>query len=539
MRVVDVFVFAALASTGHAHQAPVLKDISKISRYWGHLTPYRDHPDGRFGVEYAGLPDGCQIENVQTLQRHADRFSTSWIGDGDKNRNFGRKVSGYRSTKSNNSSFTGPLEFLNSWDTIDSTTGLLTGIGATSMFTAGVQFWNRYGRTLFNATAAQLAYDPNFPNGTARPPIVLRTTEQSRMHNSQINWALGFFGSTAQKVPNPLFVNISKPFEVVLISEELKGQTQNNTLASYVSCPNLYKQNIGAIGETFVPKYIPIYLASALERLRIFAPADFSLTIDDIYTMQSLCAYENAYIGDSDFCHFFTEDEWAGYENSLDIAYYYDSAFGNPTGRAQGIGYVQELLARLNHSLITTSSSSINSTLNNNTATFPIDQTFYADFSHDNILIAALTALSIDYFHDPPSFTQFPPNPDRKFILSQITPFGARLITETIGCSSPNPVPRKTPRVHYSPTQYGYNASDASYKFIRMRLNNAILPLSTIRGGACGNDETGRIDGMCALEDFIRSQENTTALANYQHVCFADYSIENPPSGKDWDGTIF
>ncbi|KAI0999785.1 hypothetical protein K3495_g8409, partial [Podosphaera aphanis] len=172
-------------------------------------------------------------------------------------------------------------------------------------------------------------------------------------------------------------------------------------------------------------------------------------------------------------------------------------------------------------------------------ATFPTDQPFFADFTHDIMITGTLAALSIDYFRDTPSLTQFPPNADRKFRISKIAPFGARLVTETIGCSSANPSPRKNARIQYSPSQYGYNASTASHKFIRMRLNNGIIPLSTIRGGACGNSETGRVDGMCALEDFIRSQENATVLANFQYVCNGNYTIPNRFSGKDWDGTIF
>lgn len=218
---------------------------------------------------------------------------------------------------------------------------------------------------------------------------------------------------------------------------------------------------------------------------------------------------------------------------------YFDYGYGNPTGRAQGIGYVQEMLARLNRTLITSSSSSVNSTIDNNTDTFPTNQPFYADFSHDDIIISALAALSVDYFRDPPSLTQFPPNPNRHFILSQLTPFGARLITETIACASPDPAPVKDFRLAYTPEQYGYNPSDAIHKFIRMRLNNGIVPLNSIRGGACGTSTSGRIDGMCALEDFIKSQENSTALANYQYACFGNYTVTNATSGKDFDGTIF
>ncbi len=40
--------------------------------------------------------------------------------------------------------------------------------------------------------------------------------------------------------------------------------------------------------------------------------------------MQSLCAYETGYLGESQFCNLFSLDEWAGFENTLDIEYYYD-----------------------------------------------------------------------------------------------------------------------------------------------------------------------------------------------------------------------
>ena len=44
--------------------------------------------------------------------------------------------------------------------------------------------------------------------------------------------------------------------------------------------------------------------------------------------MQSICAYENAFIGMSDFCGLFTLEEWKGFEYTLDIEYYYDYSFG-------------------------------------------------------------------------------------------------------------------------------------------------------------------------------------------------------------------
>lgn len=57
-------------------------------------------------------------------------------------------------------------------------------------------------------------------------------------------------------------------------------------------------------------------------------------------------------------------------------------------GRAQGIGYVQELVARLQNQYIYTSNTSVNYTLDNNPKTFPLGQKFYMDMSHDDILIS-------------------------------------------------------------------------------------------------------------------------------------------------------
>lgn len=40
------------------------------------------------------------------------------------------------------------------------------------------------------------------------------------------------------------------------------------------------------------------------------------LNIEDVYTMQQLCAYETVAIGYSKFCEAFTEDEWDGFDYS-------------------------------------------------------------------------------------------------------------------------------------------------------------------------------------------------------------------------------
>ncbi|KND91048.1 3-phytase A [Tolypocladium ophioglossoides CBS 100239] len=524
-----------LGFSGVSAAVRVVTDIPSIYRSWGELSVYADNAEDAFGVHFAGLPDGCQIESVSTLQRHGQRFPDSV--DGAVTGGFAEKVSNLTKTKKGDScnGFTGPLKFLNSFNYIMNSNGLLTGQGSATEFAAGAAFWNRYGRTLYNASVAQLKYDASFVNGTARPAVTLRTTGQSRIENSQINWALGFFGPSFNTTPDPSLTGWTSPFKVVIIPE---GGTENNTLASYDSCFNDNSDANSDIAAQHQDAYKKNYLRAAVHRLQAHAPSGFTFTYQDAYAMQMTCAYEYAFIGMSDFCGLFTADEWAGFENVLDIQSYYLYSFGNPTGRAQGIGYVQELIARLTHNYIKSSDSSVNSTLDDNPSSFPLGQQIYADFSHDDIIISALTAMSIDYLKDAPTLTKFPPSPDRHFILSHLTPFGANLVTETIGCSSADPVSVSDHRVQYSPTQYGYDASNATHKFVRMRLNNGILPLNTIRGGMCGDATSGRLDGLCEMGAFLKGQEDSYKLSNYDYACFGNYTIANSTKGIDYDGTI-
>ncbi|KAK5124996.1 hypothetical protein LTR85_001186 [Meristemomyces frigidus] len=536
--------FCLVALAGQALAAPsltwkrqstnstLLTDLSVISQYWGQLAPYRDNDDSYFGVDDVGLPDGCQIEQVHSLQRHAQRFPTSYFDDGVNDENFAAKVYNFTSTASSNASFSGPLTFLNTYR-YQMLESYLTGPGAVTEFTSGQTFWNRYGRTLFNATPGQLQYNATYDNLTARPKPVLRTTSQSRIENSQISWALGFFGPSFYVTPQPgleSFTNGSL-FDVVIIPE---GGTENNTLAAYDSCfeDDLQSAYLGDLDLLF--QYVPLYIGAATARMQQYAPAGFTFNDNDTYAMQSICAYENAYIGMSDFCNLFTEDEWMAFEQTLDIEYYYDYSFGSPTGRAQGLGYQQELLARLTNQYITSSNSSVNTSITDNAQDFPLGRPFYADFSHDDIIISVLTSMSMDYFREHPNLQQYPPDPERHFQLSHLTPFGGRLITEVVGCSSPTPTAVHNHRTYYYPTQYGYDPLNASNKFIRMRLNNGILPLNTIRGGYC----EGRTDGLCAMDDFLASQWEAEKLANYQFSCFANYTIVDPTNGADYDGAV-
>ncbi len=385
-------------------------------------------------------------------------------------------------------------------------------------FAAGATFWSRYGRLLYNAQPGQNTY-----NATGQTPPVLRCNSLARIYDSARKWADGFFG----------FYNQTSDY-TLLVLPIVSGQ--NNTLASYISCPNENNNSFGLFDSANALYYpISYYLQNATARLSAYFPSYLTMTVQDAFSMQSLCAYEYTALGSSDFCSLFTLNEWQGFQYTYDLYLYDGASFGQSAGRALGVGYLQELLARLKNQYITTSDSSVNSTLDSSPNTFPLNQPFYLDMTHDTMMVATLTAMSLDYFHQNLSLTSFPPPADRHFQSSYMVPYAARLITEKIGCVASNPTSTNVARTQYTSTQYGYSPTAANYKFVRMRLNNGILPLNTIRGGLCA--AAGRTDGLCPLASFIASQANISAQSNFAKICYGKYTFNS--SAFSGDGNYF
>ena len=60
--------------------------------------------------------------------------------------------------------------------------------------------------------------------------------------------------------------------------------------------------------------------------------------------------------------------------------------YGDPLGPVQGVGYVNELLARL------TGTPVADHTTHNATLPFPLDRALYADFTHEMLAACATTS---------------------------------------------------------------------------------------------------------------------------------------------------
>ncbi|KAK4689038.1 hypothetical protein P7C73_g1071, partial [Tremellales sp. Uapishka_1] len=472
----------------------LVSDVAEINQYWGQLAQYKDLAANEFGVKNVGLPDGCAVEQAHVLHRHGAREATGAGEDGANNAAFAAKVA---AAIANGTTTSGPLAFLANYTYSLSSSGLLLSEGRAELATSGADFWKTYGRLLYDAVPGQTGYNSSFVNGTSRPLPVLRTTSESRILQSAQMWAEGFFG-----------FNSSSLYDLIVIDEDNLGS--NNTLAPYVGCTNGDTELVGYLGDNSVFAWTDIYLQSATERLSAYFDSSFQLTTNDTYA-------EYSALGSSDFCSLFTLDEWKGFEHSIDIVYYYDGAWPNPIARASGLGYLEELLARLDKTYIKTSDSTVNSTLDSSPSTFPLDQAFYLDMTHDTTIINLFTAMNLEYFQEDVPLKALSAK-GHHYIESKIAPFGGKLITEVIGCTSSAPAERRNASTVYSKTANGYTQSSASHKFIRMRLNNGILPLDTIAGGFCN----GRSDGLCDVKDFMASQVNASALANFDYSCFAD-----------------
>ena len=338
-------------------------------------------------------------------------------------------------------------------------------------------------------------YGHLYPNDGNK--IITRSTTQDRMTQSAEYFLAGFFG-----------LRWTDNATLVLAIEEGDFGVWNNTLAGYYNCANSggYTNEGGSNATT---QWYEIYLANATKRLHPLAGNLFNWTAEDSYNAQSLCAYETVALGYSSFCGLFTYEEWEGYEYSVDINFAGNNMFQSPTGRAVGIGYVEEIMARLEHHLIKKPTAQINTTLDSNPKTFPLHQALNFDFSHDTNIAGILTAFGFTQFADVLPATKLQAN--RDLIVSHMEPFGARLDMEVIKTPQPLSGDRS------NGCQY-LNGGETMY--IHFILNQRTLPLG-VSFPECGN----RDDGWCELQTFLDVQSTKLAEAEYDYSCNGNWPV--------------
>lgn len=161
--------------------------------------------------------------------------------------------------------------------------------------------------------------------------------------------------------------------------------------------------------------------------------------------------------------------------------------YGNALGPIQGVGYVNELIARLTNTPVS------DRTQHNYTLEFPLDRSIYADFTHENLMIAVYSAMGLFNVSKHLDPKKLPRDENREWLASHMVPFSARMVVERLSCSA----------------EYAQDQSDSlsgSETFVRIFVNDELQPL-----GFCHHHHDllsywERKHGLCTLDNFVASQ---------------------------------
>lgn len=415
-----------------------------LSHNWGQYSPFYKVPSDLPGV----VPTQCEVTLVQLLSRHGARFPTT-----DKSAQYNATVSKIKSSATH---LTGSYQFLTNY-TYELGAEDLTPLGQQELINSGVDFFSRYERLAEHSTP------------------FLRAGDQDRVVESARKWSEGFHKA---KVASGKNSDKDYPYHILEISE---ADGMNNTL-SHGLCHAFEANRTGPLaqmefGKTFLPgivarlkKELSTDDIDELDALSLMDMCPFTVVAETSFSSDTTMYKKDP--SANPFCALFSVHEWEAYDYLQSIGKYYAFGPGSSLGPTQGVGFVNELIARLTSSPVE-DHTSVNRTLDMDPAFFPLDRQMYADFSHDNDMTAIFSALGM--FEDVPTLAQ-----DRimsieetaGFAASRVVPFGGRIAVERLSCDH------------------------SSKEMVRVILNGRVWPMRL-----CAIDDRG----MCSLQDFVQS----------------------------------
>ncbi|KAF1851927.1 phosphoglycerate mutase-like protein [Cucurbitaria berberidis CBS 394.84] len=330
------------------------------------------------------VPEGCEIEQVHMMSRHAERYPTRRAGD------IGQRAVVER-MKQSGKTFTGNLAFFNRWQlfwTDDSSLEQLTSTGPFSgtlgSFTTGVRLRTRYKHLQPDRTTTFWASDSN------------RVIETAKY------FALGFFGIDYQDSNTAALEVISEHFSLGA-----------DTLTPGRTClANKRDEDEGQRkGYRLMGEYRATYLSAIRERLLEQTTMDFN--DQEIYAMQEMCGFETTVRGRSDWCDVFTQDEFLSFEYARDLLHYYRAGPGQKYAASMGWLWLNATTNLLLEG--------------------PGAGPLFFSFVHDGDIAPMITALDVinDVEHLP--INHIPHS--RKWRKSQVSPMGGRVIFELLNCN--------------------------------------------------------------------------------------------------------
>lgn len=332
------------------------------------------------------------------------------------------------------------------------------------MYDSGVKFYNRY------ESLARL----NVP--------FIRSSSSARVVASSEQFIAGF--QATKKIDKHASLTQVAPVINVILEET---SAFNNSLDPD-TCTNFENSEVGDDAQaTFANIFVPAILKRVQENL-----PGVTLNINEVTYLMDLCSFDTvAKTTDasqlSPFCNLFTHKEWVQYNYYQSLGKYYGYGGGNPLGPAQGIGFTNELIARLTHSPVNDHTST-NTTLDSGPSTFPLNATLYADFSHDNGLTPIFFAMGLYNGTKPLSQKNVESIEETDgYSAAWSVPFSARAYVEMMTCKG-----SKEP-------------------LVRVLVNDRVAPLH-----GCHVDHLGRCtrEGFVAALEFARDGGNWGSCFN-------------------------
>jgi hypothetical protein len=242
----------------------------------------------------------------------------------------------------------------------------LTTFGQQQMMYSGVKFYQQY---------QKLAETHD---------LFVRASGQDRVVESGINFTQGYYQAcTSDKAAHACG---KLPYPIIQISED---SGSNNTL-SHDICDNFESGPDSVLASDAQQIWMDVFTPSITSRLN-FNLEGANLTDIETIFMMDLCPFNTiaSTTGKlSQFCNLFTEQEWHQYDYFQSLGKYYGYGNGNPLGPTQGVGFTNELIARMTGQPVQDHTST-NHTLDDSNATFPLGpgHVLFADFSHDKYVL--------------------------------------------------------------------------------------------------------------------------------------------------------
>ncbi|KAK1561395.1 histidine acid phosphatase [Colletotrichum navitas] len=423
--------------SGQALDPKIRRGTETKSHFWGTLTPFFSVPSE---ID-AAIPAGCQITFVQVLSRHGSRNPKA-----TKMRKFKALIERIRTKVSH---YGDGLEVLKTYK-LPQDVDQLTPFGKKESIDSGRSFYARY---------QDLATD-NDP--------FIRSISEDRVVQTASLWKQGFYrsktGDSSRKLDN------RSPGRIHIMPIR-KGF--NNTLHHGVC--TAFERDFDDLTEEAQAQWRIKYTRPITARLNKMLPGAH-LTAADTVLLMLLCPTNTVVNGiESEVCKLFTKEEFKNYEYSETLGKYYAWSLGNSLGPTQGVGFTNELIARLTQQPVVDHTST-NSTLTGDPATFPLNKKIYADFTRGNVMVAIFSALGLFDKAKPLSKTERTPIAKAGgFSASRLIPFASRMYVEKMKCSG-----------------------ETDEEMVRVLINDRVMPLS-----GCDVDKLGR----CKLGQFVESLE--------------------------------